>query len=110
MLAGDNFVCLNQLTCSLLTCLNSNIFPIIILSEQLAYRVTFTGVKKAFNYEDLEEAFGVFGHVGQWYMDISPFLDDWSGTGYVDFLSEDAARDASAANAYNYTLCNTTTA
>ncbi len=70
---------------------------ILILSEQLVYRVKFAGVKKDIDYDELEGAFGEFGHVGQLYMDINPVLDAWSGTGYVDFLSEDAARDAASA-------------
>ncbi len=70
----------------------------LLSRANFAYRVTFTGVKKDVSHDELREAFRAFGHVRNLSMDMNPYLGEWSGTGCVDYQTEDAARDAASAN------------
>ncbi len=61
------------------------------------YRVTFTGVKQDLRFRELMTKFRRFGRVRHLHLDMNPVLDIWSGTGHVDFYSEEAAERASDA-------------
>ncbi len=64
----------------------------------MAWRVKFTGVKKDVSYVELLDGFRAFGNVRNLSMDMNHNLGEWSGTGCVDYQTEDEARDAVSAN------------